>query len=70
MYQQISNTSSPEWGKWWPNFGDDPMDAEAIEYGFRLRKKQNLDISIFGLIKLVRYNIYDEQFRRTHDKED
>ncbi len=70
LYQQISNTSSHGCGEWWPNFGDDPMDAAGIEYGFRLRKKQNLDFSMFGLSNLIRYDIFDGEFRRTHDKED
>ncbi len=52
------------------NFDDDPMDSETVAYGFHLRKKQNLDFSMFGLSKLIRYDIFDGEFRRTHDKED
>ena len=68
FYQQYQGNSTAEW-KGWPNFIDDPVDSEAIEYGYRLRLKQNFDLSIIGWINLIRFNSYNDQIRSKHEKE-
>ena len=68
LYQQYEGHSKDEWGKGWPNFGDEPKDSAAIEYGYRLRKKQEFHISIpIILINLIKFNQYNEEFRRNHE---
>ena len=68
LYQQYEGHSKDEWGKGWPNFGDEPKDSAAIEYGYRLRKKQEFHISIpIVLINLIKFNRYNEEFRRNHE---
>ena len=71
FYQQYEGHSKDEWGKWWPNFGDEPKDSAAIEYGYRLRKKQDFTLSILiGIENQIRFHLYSEEFRRNHELEE
>ena len=68
LYQQYENHSKDEWGKWWPNFGDEPKDSAAIEYGYRLKKKFEFHLSIPTILfNLIKFNQYNEEFRRNHE---